>query len=100
MSGRSLIRSFNLKRPSELRGSVIIANRKDIILNLAHRRINSCTMEVVRVRSLQDCHQQVLVTHDTKEAHDEIDEVDDVLLSLPRKRCYPRRPCSHTVLKN
>ena len=100
MGGRSLLRSLNVKKPSKLRECVIIANRKDIILNLAHRRINSCTMEVARVRALQDYHQQVLVTHNAKEAHDEIDEVDDVLLSLLRKRCYPRSPCNHTVFKD
>jgi len=57
-------------------------------------------MEVARVTLLQDCHQQVLVTHDTKEAHDEIDKVDDVSLSLPCKICYPRCPCNHAIFKN
>ena len=56
-------------------------------------------MEVAIVRSLPDCHQQVLVTRNTKEAHDEIKEVDDVSLSLPCKRCYPRCPCNHTMFK-
>ena len=93
MGGRSLVRSFNLKKPSKLRESVIITNRKDIILNLAHRRINNYAMEVARVRSIQDYHQEVMVTHNTKEAHDEIDVVDDV--SLPCKRC----PCNHAIFK-
>ena len=38
----------------QLRESVIIANRKDIMLNLAHRRIHNYTKEVARVRSLLD----------------------------------------------
>jgi len=70
----------------QLREGVIIANRKDIMLNLVHGRINHYTMEVARVKSIQDYHQQVIVTHNTKEAHDEIDVVDD--MSLPCKRCY------------
>ena len=70
----------------QLREGVIIANRKDIMLNLVHGRINHYTMEVARVRSIQDYHQHVIGTHNTKEAHDEIDVVDDV--SLPCKRCY------------
>ena len=74
----------------QLRESVIIASRMDIMLNLAHRRINKYAMEVARVRSIQNYHQQVMVTHNTKEAHDEIDVVDDV--SLPCKRCYPDVP--------
>jgi hypothetical protein len=57
--------------------------------NLAHRRIYKYAMEVARVRSIQDYHQQVMVTHNTKEALDEIDVVDDV--SLPCERC----PCDH-----
>jgi len=56
-------------------------------------------MEVARVRSLPDCHQQVLVTRNMKEAHDEIDEVDDVSLSLSCKRYYPECPYNHTVFK-
>ena len=75
---------------TQLREGVIIASRKDIMLNLAHRRINQYTMEVARVRSIQDYHQHVIGTHNTKEAHDEIDVVDDV--SLPCKRCYPDVP--------
>jgi len=78
----------------QLREDVIIASKKDIMLNLAHRRINNYAMEVARVRSIQDYHQQVIVTHNTKEAHDEIDIVDDV--SLPCERC----PCNHAIFKN
>ena len=44
------------------------------MLNLAHRRINNYTMEVARVRSLQDCHQEVSVIPNPKEAFDESDE--------------------------
>ena len=69
------------------------------MLNLTHRRINNYAMEVARVRSIQDYHQQLMVTHNTKEAHDEIDEVDDVPLSLSCKICYPRCSCNHTVFK-
>ena len=58
----------------QLREGVIIANRKDIILNLAHRQINKYTMEVARVRLLLDCHQKVLVIPNPKEALGEIDE--------------------------
>ena len=83
----------------QLRSCVIVANKKDIKLNFAHERINNYTIEVARVRSLPDCHQQVLVTHNTKEAHDEIDEVDDVSLSLPYKKFYSRCPCNHTVFR-
>ena len=78
---------------TQLREGVIIASRKDIMLNLAHRRINQYTMEVARVRSIQDYHQHVIGTHNTKEAHDEIDVVDDV--SLPCKRC----PCNDAIFK-
>ena len=56
-------------------------------------------MEAARVGSLPDYHQQVLVTRNTKEAHDKIDEVDEVPLSLLCKRCYPRCPRSHTLVK-
>ena len=56
------------------RESVVIASRKDIMLNLAHRRINKYTMEVARVRSLSDCHQEVLVIPNPKEAFGEIGE--------------------------
>ena len=69
------------------------------MLNFAHGRINNYTMEVARVRSLPDCHQQVLVTRNMKEALDEIDEVDEVPLSLPCERCYPRCLRSHTIVK-
>ena len=58
----------------QLRESVIIANRKDIILNLAYRRINNYTMEVARVRSLPDCNQKVSVIPNPKEAFGESDE--------------------------
>jgi len=58
----------------QLRESVIIASRKDIMLNLAHRRINNYTKEVARVRSLLDYHQEVLVVPNPKEAFGEIDE--------------------------
>ena len=44
----------------QLKEGVIIANRKDIMLNLVHGRINHYTMEVARVRSIQDYHQQVI----------------------------------------
>ena len=52
----------------QLRESVIIASRKDIMLNLAHRRINNYTKEVARVRSLLDYHQKVSVITNLKEA--------------------------------
>ena len=55
---------------------------------------NNYAMEVARVRSIQDYHQQLMMTHYTKEAHDEIDVVDDV--SLPCERC----PCNHAIFKN
>ena len=58
----------------QLREGVIIANRKNIMLNLTHRRINKYTMEVARVRSLSDFHQEVLVIPNPKEAFGEIDE--------------------------
>ena len=58
----------------QLRESVIIANRKDIMLNLAHRRINKYTKEVARVRSLLNCYQKVSVITNLKEAFGEIDE--------------------------
>ena len=57
-----------------LREGVIIANRKDIMLNLALRRINKYTMEVARIRSLPDRHQEVLVIPNPKEAFGENDE--------------------------
>ena len=56
-------------------------------------------MEVARVRSLPDWHQQVLETCNTKEARDEIGEADEVPLSLPCKRCYPICSCNHTLVK-
>ena len=59
----------------QLRGSVVITSRKDIILNLAHRRINKYTMEVARVRSLSDFHQEVLVIPNPKEAFGEIENL-------------------------
>ena len=94
----------------QLRESVIIANRKDIMLNLVHRRINNCTMKVARVWSLQDSDQQVLVTYNTKEALDETDEwshdgirkineVENNLHHPDNKRCYSGCPCSHTEFK-
>ena len=58
----------------QLRESVIIASRKDIMLNLAHRRINNYTKEVARVRSLLDYYQKVSVITNLKEAFGEIDE--------------------------
>ena len=60
------------------------------MLNFAHERINNYTMKVARVKSLPDCHQEVSVIPNPKEAFDEIDVVDDV--SLPCKRCYPDVP--------
>ena len=59
----------------QLRESVIIASRKDIMLNLAHRRINNYTMEVARVRSLPDYHQKVSVIPNSKEAFGEIENL-------------------------
>ena len=53
---------------------VIIASRKDIMLNFAHRGINNCTMEVPKVRSLQGCYQKISVIPNPKEAFGEIDE--------------------------
>ena len=44
------------------------------MLNLGHRRINNYTMEVARVRSLPDCHQEVSVITNLKEVLGEIDE--------------------------
>jgi hypothetical protein len=44
------------------------------MLNLAHRRVNKYTMEVARVRSLPDCHQEVSVIPNPKEAFGKIDE--------------------------
>ena len=58
----------------QLREGVIIANRKDIMLNLVHGKINNYTMEVARVRSLPDCHQKVSVIPNPKEAFGESDE--------------------------
>ena len=58
----------------QLRESVIIASRKDIMLNLADGRINNYTMEVARDRSLQGCYQKVLVIPNPKEAFGESDE--------------------------
>ena len=58
----------------QLRGSVIIASRKDIMLNLAHRRINNYTKEVARVRSLLDCYQKVSVIRNLKEVFGESGE--------------------------
>ena len=77
----------------QLRESVIIVSRKDIMLNLAHRRINKYTMEAARVRSQPDYHQEVLVIPNPKEAYGEIDVVNDV--SLPCERC----PCNHAIFK-
>ena len=79
---------------TQLREGVIIASRKNIMLNLAHRRINKYTMEVARVGSLQGCYQKVIVIPNPKEAYGEIDEVDD--MSLPCERC----PCNHAIFKN
>jgi len=59
---------------TQLREGVIIASRKDIMLNLVHRRINKYTMGVARIRSLPDCHQEVLVIPNLKEAFDEDDK--------------------------
>ena len=59
---------------TQLREGAIIANRKDIMLNLAHRRINKYTMKVARVRSLPDYHQKVSVITNLKEVLGEIDE--------------------------
>ena len=59
---------------TQLREGAIIANRKDIMSNLAQRRINKYTMEVARVRSLSDFHQEVLVIPNPKEAFGENDE--------------------------
>ena len=56
------------------RESVIIASRKDIMLNFAHRKISNYTMEVARVRSLQGCYQKVSVIPNPKEAFGESDE--------------------------
>ena len=64
------------------------------MLNLAHRRINKYTMEVARVRSQPNCHQEVSVIPNPKEAYGEIDVVDDV--SLPCERC----PYNHAIFKN
>jgi len=58
----------------QLRKGVIIANRKDIMLNLVHGRINNYTMEVARVISLPDCHQKVSMIPNPKEAFGESDE--------------------------
>ena len=58
----------------QIRESVIIANKKDIMLNFAHGRINNYTMEVARVGSLQGCYQKVSVIPNPKEALDESDE--------------------------
>jgi len=44
------------------------------MLNLALRRINKYTMEVARIRSLPNHHQEVLVIPNPKEAFGEIDE--------------------------
>ena len=44
------------------------------MLNLAHRRITKYTMEVAKVRSLSDFHQEVLVIPNPKEAFGENDE--------------------------
>ena len=57
-----------------LRESVIIASRKDIMINLAHRRINRYTKEVDRVRSLLDYYQKVSVITNLKEAFGESGE--------------------------
>ena len=95
----------------QLRSCVIVANKKDIMLNFAYRKINNYTMEVARVGSLQGCYQKVSVIPNPKEAFDEngewrrhagllkINEVEDVLPSLSCKRCYPRCPRSHTLVK-
>ena len=64
-----------ISQKTQLREGVIIASRKDIMLNLAHRRINKYTMEVARVRSLPDCHQKVSVIPNPKEAFGGIDEL-------------------------
>ena len=58
----------------QLRESVIIASKKDIMLNLTHRRINNYTKEVARVRSLLDCYQKVSVITNLKEAFSESGE--------------------------
>ena len=58
----------------QLRESVIIASRKDIMLNLAHRRINNYTKEAVKVRSQPDYHQEVSVIPNLKGTFDESDE--------------------------
>ena len=58
----------------QLRESVIIANRKDIMLNFAHGKINNCIMKVAKVRSLQSCYQKVSVIPNPKEAFGKSDE--------------------------
>ena len=58
-----------------LREGAIIASRRNIMLNLAHRRINKYTMKVARVRSLPDCHQEVSVITNLEEVLGEIDEL-------------------------
>ena len=67
---------------TQLREGVIIASRKDIMLNLVHRRINNYTKEVAKVRSLLDYYQKVSVVPNPKEAFGEIDE----------RRSYARLP--------
>ena len=59
---------------TQLREGAIIANKKDIMLNLVHKRINNYTMEVARVESLQSCYQKVPVIPNPKEAFGESDE--------------------------
>ena len=58
----------------QLRESDIITSRKDIMLNLTHRRINNYTKEVARIRSVLDYYQKVSVVPNPKEAFGEIDE--------------------------
>ena len=54
----------------QLRESVIIANKKHIILKTAHKIVKSCAMELTRVKSPQDYHLEVLVAYYTREALD------------------------------
>ena len=62
------------------------------MLNFAHRRINNCTMEVAKVRSLQGCYQKVLVIPNLKEHLVRLTN-EEVMLDYPRstkwKMCCP-----------
>jgi hypothetical protein len=70
-----------------------------LTIQALHQKLEDSQLELAEVRQHYDEALDEIDEWRSRAGLPEINEVEDVSCSSPRKRCYPRCCCSHTVFK-